>query len=117
MLEYWLARVLLAPLPAFLNPARVRLYAKLLDWFLPRLRRTALRNLEVAKFENRERITDGVFRSMARIAVTFAQFPKITRENVHRWIRYDGLENFTKAHARGRGVLVATAHLGNWELS
>ena len=28
-----------------------------------------------------------------------------------------GLENFTGALARGRGVLVATAHLGNWELS
>ena len=46
-----------------------------------------------------------------------AKFPSITRENVHEWIRYDGLENFTAAQAKGRGVLVATAHLGNWELS
>src|SRR6185369_7491842 len=45
------------------------------------------------------------------------KFPTITRENVHEWIRYDGLENFTAAQAKGRGVLVATAHLGNWELS
>ena len=33
------------------------------------------------------------------------------------YIRYEGLENFKSAQARGRGVLVATAHLGNWELS
>src|SRR5690349_19995333 len=46
-----------------------------------------------------------------------AAIPSITRENVHEWIRYDGLENFTAAQAKGRGVLVATAHLGNWELS
>src|SRR5262249_45664517 len=39
------------------------------------------------------------------------------RENIHRWIRYEGLENFTHAQARGKGVLVATGHLGNWELS
>ena len=41
----------------------------------------------------------------------------ITRENVHEWIRYDGLENFTARTRKGKGVLVATAHLGNWELS
>jgi KDO2-lipid IV(A) lauroyltransferase len=49
--------------------------------------------------------------------VTFARFPFITRENVGNWIRYSGLENFQSALARGRGVLVATAHLGNWEFS
>src|SRR5438067_13445312 len=100
MLEYWLARVLLAPLPAFLDPARVWVYGKLLDWCAPRLRRAALRNLEMAGLENRERITDGVFRSIARMAVTFARFPAIKHDNVQRWIRYAGLENFTKAHAR-----------------
>lgn len=107
-LEYWLARLLLAVhVPA----------GKLLDLAIPRLRRTALRNLELAGFENREKITDGVFRSIGRVATSFARFPKITRTNVHEWIRYEGLENFTTAHARGRGVLIATAHLGNWELS
>jgi KDO2-lipid IV(A) lauroyltransferase len=91
--------------------------AKLLDLAAPRLRRVALRNLEMAGFADRERIADGVFRSIGRLVVTFARFPKITRQNVHEWIRYEGLDNFTAAQARGRGVLVATAHLGNWELS
>ena len=89
----------------------------LLDLAVPRLRRTALRNLELAGFEDRKRIADGVFRSIGRIVVSFAKFPKINRENVHEWIRYDGLENFTAAQARGKGVLIATAHMGNWELS
>ena len=40
-----------------------------------------------------------------------------TRQNVHEWIRYEGLDNFLRARDRGKGVLVATAHLGNWELS
>jgi len=96
---------------------KARAYAKALDWGVPRLRRIALRNLELAGLDNADRITDGVFLSVGRIMASVAKFPSITRENVHDWIRYDGLENFTTAHAKGRGVLVATAHLGNWELS
>jgi KDO2-lipid IV(A) lauroyltransferase len=96
---------------------RTGLNPKLLDRALPRLRRTALRNLEMACFVDRERIAAGVFCSLSRVLASFARFPEITKTNVHEWIRYDGLENFTAAHARGRGVLIVTAHLGNWELS
>ena len=60
---------------------------------------------------------DGVFRSIARLAVSFAKFPAIRRDNVSRWIRYEGFEHFESALGQGRGVLFATAHLGNWELS
>ncbi len=38
-------------------------------------------------------------------------------ENVHKWIRYEGFEHYQTAKQRGAGVLFATAHLGNWELS
>ncbi len=96
---------------------KARAYAKALDWGVPRLRRVALRNLELAGFANPDRIADGVFLSVGRIMASVAKFPSITRANVQEWIRYDGVENFTSAQARGRGVLVATAHLGNWELS
>jgi Kdo2-lipid IVA lauroyltransferase/acyltransferase len=115
ILEYWAARFVLSTLAWM--PGLAGLYVKILDLTIPRLRKTALRNLEMAAFPDGARITDGVFRSIARLLASFAQFPKITRENVKEWIRYDGLENFQDAMARGRGVLVATAHLGNWELS
>ena len=42
---------------------------------------------------------------------------RIGRESVKQWIRYEGFEHFEQALARGKGVLFATAHLGNWELS
>ena len=118
--EYWLARLVLATLSfTSLSTANAlaRSYVRLLDLALPRLRRTALKNLEMAGFAGRERITTGVFDSVARLVVTFARFPQITRDNVAEWIRYEGLENFQQAHARGKGVLVATGHFGNWELS
>jgi KDO2-lipid IV(A) lauroyltransferase len=89
----------------------------LLDLSIPRLRKIAMRNLSLAGLERPDEITDGVFRSVGRVVAGFLQFPKINRDNVHRWIRYEGLENFTRAIERGKGVLIATGHLGNWELS
>jgi KDO2-lipid IV(A) lauroyltransferase len=118
--EYFLAKFVLAtlnltPLPVARRLANV--YVLLLDLAVPRLRKTALRNLELAGFAGRERIASGVFHSIARLALTFARFPKITPENIDKWIRYEGVENFETAMARGKGVLVATAHFGNWEFS
>jgi Kdo2-lipid IVA lauroyltransferase/acyltransferase len=96
-------------------------YTWLLDRALPRLRRVALRNLSLALPEldaaEHRRIVDGVFCSIARLLVTFARFPRMHRENIGQWIRYEGYEHFDEARKQGRGVLFATAHLGNWELS
>ena len=99
--EYWLARFVLATLsstPPATAHALARFYVRVLDLALPRLRRTALKNLEMAGFAGRERITTGVFDSIARLVVNFARFPRITRENVHELIRYEGLEHFQQAH-------------------
>lgn len=123
-LEYALARASVAKLawsPRPLSEWIARLSTRLLDLAIPRLRRTALRNLEFAMPEldgaARERIADGVFRSIARVLVAFARFPRLRRENLGEWIRYEGFEHFEEAQLRGRGVIFATAHLGNWELS
>lgn len=107
------------PLPAAAWLARR--YAMLLDRCLPRLRRVARRNLSFALPEcdagRREEIIDGVFRSIARILLTVSRFQRIDGSNIGEWIRYEGFEHFEQAIARGRGVIFATAHLGNWELS
>jgi KDO2-lipid IV(A) lauroyltransferase len=98
-----------------------RAYTRLLDLAVPRLRRVAMRNLELACPEKtpqeRRRIVDQVFASIARMLWTFARFPRINRANISEWIRYEGLEHYTEAKKAGKGVLFATGHLGNWELS
>jgi KDO2-lipid IV(A) lauroyltransferase len=111
LFEYALARAVvfsLAAPPLTLANALGRFYARLLDLAIPRLRRTALRNLSLAlpalPPEERSRIADGSFRSIARLLVAVSRFPSIHAGNIHRWIRYEGFENYT-------------AHLGNWELS
>lgn len=122
--EYILASAILKSLVRLPRPVSERLsrcYAGLLDLALPRLRRVARRNLSMALPElteqERERTIDGVFRSIARLLLAFARMPSIGRENISEWIRYEGFEHFEQALRRGKGVLFATAHLGNWELS
>jgi KDO2-lipid IV(A) lauroyltransferase len=95
-----------------------RVYTRLLDLAIPRLRRVAQRNLAAAlPGEDPDRIISGVFRSIARVLVTFARFPSIRPDNLAQWIRCEGGQYFEEAIRAGRGVLFATAHLGNWELS
>jgi KDO2-lipid IV(A) lauroyltransferase len=80
-----------------------------------------MRNLELAYPQKtpaeRKAIVDEVFQSIARLLYAFARFPRINRQNISQWIRYEGLEHFLEAKKAGHGVLFATAHLGNWELS
>jgi KDO2-lipid IV(A) lauroyltransferase len=123
-LEYWLAVSVLKPLEYAPRPLALRLagfYTSLLDLALPRLRRVAMRNLSLAMPDKsdaeRKQVANGVFRSIARLLVSFAKFPQMNRENISEWIRYEGYEHFENALQCGRGVLFATAHLGNWELS
>jgi Kdo2-lipid IVA lauroyltransferase/acyltransferase len=95
-----------------------RVYVRLLDVVIPRLRRAARRNLEMAlPGTEAEPVIAGMFRSLARLLVTFAKFPSIRRANPERWIRCEGVAYVEDALRQGRGVLFATAHLGNWELS
>jgi KDO2-lipid IV(A) lauroyltransferase len=86
-----------------------------------RLRRVGMRNLALAFPEKTEAeravILRGVFTSLGRQLAELCQFPKYTLENVEQVVVYDGLENYDRAYARGKGVLFLTAHFGAWELS
>jgi KDO2-lipid IV(A) lauroyltransferase len=122
--EYALARLVLgsvAAAPGALAGAVALSAVTLGGQLAPRLRRTALRNLALAMPEldlaTRERIAGGVFQSLARLVATLAKLPRLNRSNIGELIRYEGYEHFKAALARGRGVIFATAHLGNWELS
>jgi KDO2-lipid IV(A) lauroyltransferase len=123
-LEFVFAQGMITALAYSPRPVADRLgaaCARLLDRAVPRLRRIAERNLSFAYPEQdaewRGKTIDGVFASVGRLLVVFARLPRIKRANVSEWIRYEGFEHYRSAKERGNGVLFATAHLGNWELS
>lgn len=88
------------------------------------LHRVAMRNLEIAMPElsvtERERIAAGSFASLGRILVEMSRFPTITRERLAELFefRFDPelLETQKKLRAEGRGTILVSPHLGNWEL-
>ena len=86
-----------------------------------RLRQVGMRNLAMVFPEKSEaeraRILRGEFTSLGRQLAELCQFPRYTAENIDDVVVYDGLENYERAYARGKGVLFLTAHFGAWELS
>jgi KDO2-lipid IV(A) lauroyltransferase len=90
-------------------------------WLFPRLRRTGMRNLELAlpetPVEDRKRALRQMYRGLGWQLAEFCRMERYTAANTANWIRYEGLEHFLAAEAHGNGVLILTGHLGAWELS
>ncbi len=88
---------------------------------LGRLRRTGLRNLELAypgrTAERREEILKKAYRNLGYLLAEFCQMGGYTQEEASEFVEYEGLGHYLTARDRGRGVLVLTGHLGAWELS
>jgi KDO2-lipid IV(A) lauroyltransferase len=86
-----------------------------------RLRRVGMRNLELAFPEKsnseRRRILRAEFTSLGRQLAEVCHFPKYTKENVREVVAFEGFENYERAKARGKGVLLFAGHFGGWELS
>lgn len=62
------------------------------------------------------RIRIRVSRNFAKYLVDFFRFEKLDEEYIKNNIRIENIHYFQEALSRGKGVIVLTAHLGNWEL-
>ncbi len=86
-----------------------------------RLVRVGRRNLALAfpELEERERrrLLRRLYRHLGRQMAEFCLLPRLTPGNLDRVMATAGREHYLAAVAKGRGVLVLTAHLGAWELS
>jgi Kdo2-lipid IVA lauroyltransferase/acyltransferase len=85
------------------------------------LRKVGMRNLDLAfpakSRQEKKEILRMLFIGLGRQLAEFCLFPRYTPKNVARVAVYEGFENFASAHARGKGVVFLTAHIGGWEVS
>ncbi len=112
--------VVLRALPYRVSVAVSELLGLVSGAVVPKWRRVADANLRRAfprlDGAGRRRITRGVYRNLGRVAFALAQCPHWTADRTCKRVEFRGLEYFRAARLRGRGVLLLTAHLGNWEL-
>jgi len=62
-----------------------------------------------------KRIACRVFINLGMNAVELLQMPRLRPENLDRHFKITGRENLDNALSRGKGVIMLTSHLGNWE--
>lgn len=126
-LEYTAARGLLGILGIVPRRAAVALaegIAALGYRFLKGPRRVAEINLKLAfpdaDKDERQRLARGSFRNLGRILGEMSQFPKATRESLNDLIEFQidpaVYAEYQKLKSEGRGIIIVSPHLGNWEV-
>ena len=90
-------------------------------WYgFPERRHAVLANLAVilprASRSDRVRVGKRMVQSYNRMMYEFFRLPHLSREQLLASVEVVGKEHLDRAIARGRGVIITTAHIGNWEL-
>ncbi len=95
----------------------------LLIYFLSsRHRRLCFRNLEIAfgsilTKKEKKKIARSAFGHFGRIIFDTIKFIQFEENKRMLLFRIEGMENLHKAQAEGKGILIFSAHLGNWEIA
>lgn len=89
--------------------------------FLADRRRVTQQNLELAfgdemMTQERCRIARSVFRHLGRHLVDFGRLRQVRVEDLPQFYTIEGLDRAKELIARGKGLLVISAHFGSWEL-
>lgn len=92
-----------------------------LAWFLlPSRRRLVRSNLTQAypDMDSPEmaRMIHDIFQRLGALMVEVLRMPLITPHNYRDWITYEGMEYVEAARAKGKGVILLSSHIGNWEV-
>lgn len=116
----WLT-ALISGMPAWLGYLFADLLTEVHFRFFPSRRHGALANLAVALpragRRERVRVARRMMRSYNRMMYEFFRLPHLGREELLSAVEVVGKEHLEAALARGRGVILASSHIGNWELA
>ena len=121
---YYLARV--AIFFVYLWPRNAGLFiaarlGSLVYYILPKYRRQTLVNLKLAFGEEKtslelKEIARKVFENLGKNAFELIQFPKLNEGNIDKLVTIKNPDIMKKAFENGKGAIIITAHIGNWEL-
>ena len=108
----------LSPLSALRNGERL---GRLAYRVAGRQRRRSLANLYLAygdemTFTQRDALTRRVFQHFGRAVIAFLRAPAQSIADLSQLVSCEGWETVKAALERGKGVILVTGHLGNWEL-
>jgi KDO2-lipid IV(A) lauroyltransferase len=126
-LEYLPLRAIFALMGAVPRGAAVKLGLSVIGLLMravPKLRRTAFRNLEIAFPEmdaaEKKRMVGGVEKSLGRVLGEMSHFGKLTKTDLAEMIEFrfdpETQKQYDEYRAAGRGTIIISPHLGNWEL-
>ncbi|MDD3905138.1 MAG: lysophospholipid acyltransferase family protein [Candidatus Omnitrophica bacterium] len=84
-------------------------------------RMSIIRNMEIISGgitdpEKLKRMARELYLNFAKYLVDFFRSSKIDAEYVKRFAKFEGIHNLDNALKRGKGVILLSAHIGNWEL-
>jgi lauroyl/myristoyl acyltransferase len=115
----WLT-ALISGMPVWLGYVLADALTELHYRFFPARRHAALANLAVmlprSSRRDRSRIARRMMRSYNRMMFEFFRLPHLSREELVASVEVVGKEHLEQAVSRGRGVILASSHIGNWEL-
>jgi len=121
-IAFWILTKSVQIMPTRLADIIAVLLGKLSYKILTSRRRTASDNLHRAFGDSKteveyESIIKNVFINISRTTVEFARQPIFSKERILKMIpEATGQEHIDKALEDGKGLILVTAHVGNWEL-
>lgn len=108
--------------PLFVRIWLVRALLTFVAFFMPSFKRISLKNIALAfpdrSTSEQEEIYLKSLDELSRLFVDFARLPTLSKEWIQEHVECPFLDRFEelKSQSQGRGVLIATAHLGSFEL-
>ena len=78
-------------------------------------------NLRIAKPDTSEKVisllAEGVFKNFGRYLVDFFSLGEKGKDFLEKNVHLEGLENIDEVLKLGKGCIILTGHIGNWELA
>ena len=93
-----------------------------LIFYLSRKERAkAVKNLSIAFGSEKStkeilNICRNCFRNLGKGLIEFLQLPRLNSYNLSKLVTFEGRENMDNTLKKGKGGIILTAHIGNWEL-